>query len=191
MPPRDNFITLEGVDLTFRNFAGKARQFNDEGDRNFSVLLNEEQAEDLTRRGLNVKRLRPRGDEKVGQAHLKVTVSYKVRTPTLVLVTGKGKTELPEDMAELMDKVDIETCDVILNIYNWSVNGNSGRKAYADSVYLVVYQDQLALKYKDVPEIGMSRERPAIERGPKALEAAYLEAEVLFDSDEQSEEIPF
>lgn len=193
MPPRDNVIKLEGVDITFRNFAGKERlPFNADGERNFSVLLPEETAEEFMRRGLNVKRLRPRGEEEFGQAHVKVKVNFKGRPPKLVLVTGRGKTVLPEDMAELMDQVDVEFCDIMLNVYNWrSPTGNSGKSLYLDSIYLVVYEDELAIKYRDVPELGAAPERPALEQGPKALEPAYVEGEVVFDSDDSDEEIPY
>lgn len=188
MPPRDNSLKLEGVDITFRNFAGKERMpYNPEGKRNFSVLLPDDKADEYQRLGLNVKRLRPRGEEELGQAHVKVNVNFKGRPPTLVLVTGRGKTELPERLAGLMDQVNVAYCDMMLNIYR-SPHGH-GPSLYLDSIYLVVFEDDLKIKYQDVPELSSAPKPPELEQGPKALEAAYLEAEVLFDSDD--EEVPY
>lgn len=188
-----NNIVLEGMDITFRNFAGAARQFNNEGDRNFCVLLPEDKAEKLAEDGLNIKRLRPRGDDELGQAYLKVKVSFKIRPPKLVMISSRGKTILNEDMAEIMDWVDVEYADIIINPSSWNMSGRSGKTAYLDSIYLVVHEDELMIKYRDVPEIDAAPKRPELESGPKSLPAGedpgIWDGEVVSDSDD--EQIPY
>ena len=44
MPKNDNTVLMEGVQIIFRNFAGREGQYNREGDRNFAVLLDEKVA---------------------------------------------------------------------------------------------------------------------------------------------------
>jgi hypothetical protein len=50
--------------------------------------------------------------------------------------------------------VEIERADVNINPYYWSVSGASGKKAYLKTLYLVVREDPLDLRYAHVPEIG-------------------------------------
>ncbi len=157
---------LENVQITFRNFAGKEGQYNREGDRNFAVLLDEETAAAMEKDGWNIKRLRPREEGDVEQAYLSVSVNFKgPRPPRVVMITSKGRTPLTEDLVEFLDYADIKQVDVILNPYSWSVNGKSGVKAYLKSLFVIIQEDYLELKYSEVPELGASPEPLAIESG--------------------------
>jgi hypothetical protein len=154
MPPRqNNEITLEGVRIVFRNFAGAQKQFNDAGKRNFSVVLTPEQASELEKDGWNVKRKPPReeGDEEF--CHLKVTVNFGGRPPRIVLISSKGRNQLDEDTAELLDYAELDNVDLIIRPYDWTVNDKTGRKAYLKTLYAKVHEDDLDLKYANVPDI--------------------------------------
>ncbi len=52
----DNLM-IENARIMFRNFAGREQQFNSQGDRNFCIFLEPDQAEDLLKRGWNIKYL--------------------------------------------------------------------------------------------------------------------------------------
>lgn len=143
-------VTLMDITMIFPNFAGKADTFNKEGDRNFSILLNEETAEQLINDGWNVKMLKPRDEDEAPRPYLQVAVSYKHRPPRIVLLTDpKGRTSLDEDLIHLLDKAETEVVDVTLNPYNWEVNGNRGVKAYLKVMYFKLKQDPLDIKYRD------------------------------------------
>src|SRR4051812_40809277 len=98
MPPNDNTVLMEGVRIIFRNFAGKEGQYNREGDRNFSVLLDEAVAGAMTEDGWNVKWLKPRPDDENDetQAYLPISVNFKGRPPRIVLISSRGRTNLDE-----------------------------------------------------------------------------------------------
>lgn len=149
-----NSVTLENVRIGFRNFAGQAGPYNAEGVRSFAVFLDPEIAQDMLKDGWNVKFLKPREDETEPQAYLSVAVSYKGRPPRAVIVTSKGRTPIDESSIETLDWVDIASVDMILTAYEWSVNGNSGIKAYLSSIYVSIVEDELSEKYGDLPEIG-------------------------------------
>lgn len=140
-------FTIEGAKLIFKNFAGNEGKFNVKGDRNFSVILPLDFAEQLLRDGWNVKYLQPReeGDEPV--AYIKVSVSYKYRPPRVVMITSTARTPLDENMVETLDWANIETTDLICRGSYWESPTGSGIKAYLQTLFATVEEDELERKY--------------------------------------------
>lgn len=152
MPANDNTVLMEGVRIVFRNFVGKEGQYNREGDRNFAVLLDDTVANAMAEDGWNVKWLKPREDaeeDALPQAYLAVSVNYKGRPPTIVMITDRGRTHLDESSVELLDWADIKNVDLIVSPYEWNVNGKTGIKAYLQSMYVTIEEDPLAVKYAE------------------------------------------
>lgn len=146
-------IMLENARLLFRNFAGEEGMYNRKGDRNFNVILPDDIAKELEKDGWNVKYLKPQDDNaERGDAYLQVSVSYKHRPPTVALITSRGRVTLSEDEIEILDWIDIANADLIINPYEWSVNGKSGIKAYLKSLFVTQDEDELELKYAQIPE---------------------------------------
>jgi hypothetical protein len=151
--PNDNTVLMEGVRIIFRNFAGKEGQYNREGDRNFAVLLDDTTAERMTEDGWNVKWLKPREDdeEEMQQAYLPVSVNFdKGRPPRVVMITTRGRTNLGADEVELLDWADIINVDLIVRPYEWTVSGKTGVKAYLQSLYVTIEEDELERKYAEL-----------------------------------------
>jgi hypothetical protein len=178
----DKNITLEDARIVFRNFSGKEGQYNREGDRNFSVVLDDEMADDLEKDGWNVKRKPPReeGDENFN--HLSVTVSFKGRPPRLVLISYGGgetprRTTLDEETCDILDWADMKTVDMIIRPYEWAVNGKTGTKAYLHAIYVTINEDLLERKYAGVPEIA-SRSHQL------TLTENVLDVEVISDTED-------
>jgi hypothetical protein len=153
MAQKDNTVLMEGVQIIFRNFAGREGQYNREGDRNFAVLLDEQVAHDMAEDNWNVKWLRPRNEEEgeTPQAYLPISVNFKGRPPRIVLVTSRGRTNLDESQVEMLDWVDIINVDLIVRPYEWTVNQKSGVKAYLQSIYVTIDEDPLEIKYSELP----------------------------------------
>jgi hypothetical protein len=150
---RENTVLMEDARIIFRNFAGREGQYNREGDRNFCVLLPEDLATQLYEDGWNVKSLKSREPDDPAQPYLMVAVSFKGRPPKIVMITSKGRTDIPEQMIEMLDWVDIRQVDLIIRPYDWTVSGRGGRKAYLKSLFITIEEDALELKYADVREI--------------------------------------
>lgn len=149
-------LILEDVDLIrpMRNFAGREGRFNDEGNRNFAIRLPRERfdIEQMIKDGWNVKFFRAREDGEEPDAFLKVSVSYRVRPPEVILVTDEGRIQTPldEDSIGVIDYADIESADVIVNPYHWTARGESGIKAYLEKVWVNVREDKLTRKYRQL-----------------------------------------
>lgn len=148
MAGRDQNVTVRDARIIFKNFSGAEGMYNRAGDRNFAVVLDEDIAERLLKDNWNVKRLKPRDDDEQGSPYLGVAVSYKGRPPTAVLISSAGRTVLDEDSISILDRVDIEHVDLVFAPYDWKMpNGSTGRKAYLQSIYVTMYEDELAREY--------------------------------------------
>lgn len=151
-------VVMKGVRLIFRNFRGEEGKYNKKGERNFAVLMDEQTARDLLEDGWNVKYLNPRDEEEEEhpQAYLPVIARYDVgRPPKVVLITGGGtkKRTLEEEEVEDLDWIhqsQIINVDMIVRPFNWNVNGKTGVKAYLQSIYVEIEEDELELKYSDL-----------------------------------------
>jgi hypothetical protein len=153
MPPTDSpSIMIEGATLLFRNFAGLAREFNSEGDRNFSVILPRDLALKMKDAGWRVKQLKPREDEEEGDYHLKVKVNYKTgRPPRVVLITSNNRTDLGADEVSMVDVADIKNADLIINGY-WNDMSGGGYTGYLKTLFLTINEDELEQKYQERKE---------------------------------------
>lgn len=147
-------IVIENARILFRNFGGAEGQFNPAGRRNFCVIIDEETAATLQEDGWNVKYLQPRDDLELPQPYLQVGVSYNAYPPKIVVVTSRGKTLMTEDTISALDWAEIENVDLIIRPYSWEVGGKSGIKAYVSSMYITLVEDELELKYANVPDSG-------------------------------------
>lgn len=148
----NNAILLDDVRLMWRNFSGEKTRYNDEGKRNFVVFLTEEMGVALRDQGFNIKYLEPREEGETGQYFLKVNVNYNSHTPPKVyFINSKGKRLLPPDLVGMADGVDIDKAEVIINPYRRKDGDTT--TAYLKTVFIWLREDELELKYADVPDL--------------------------------------
>ena len=145
-------ILIEDARILFRNFAGKAGMYNSEGERSFCVVVPFEQAEVLERDGWNIRWPKQREEDDGLEPFISVKVRFDNYPPTIVLMSSKGKTKLDADSVEILDCADIGTVDAIISPYNYKMHGREGVTAYLKSLYVKIVEDELELKYSDVPE---------------------------------------
>lgn len=138
-------LQLDDVRIIHRNFSGEGSKFNREGDKNFSVLIdNMELANDLIEQGWNVKIREPREEGDEPFAHLPVKVKFNDRGPRIYLITGNRRNELDEESVAILDNIDIACIDMDIRPYDWEVNGKTGRTAYLHSMRVVQEVDRFA-----------------------------------------------
>lgn len=148
-------VTMEDMRLIFRNFEGKATQYNNKGDRNFAVILGEDIAQSMLADGWNVKRLKPREDDEEPEEtpYLPVAVNFdKGKPPRIVMLSSKGRTNLGPDEVEVLDWVSIDKVDLIVRPYHWEVNGKGGIKAYLQTMFVTIEEDELERKYAEMDQ---------------------------------------
>lgn len=147
---RNNKLAIDNARIIFKNFTGKDDKFGREGDRSFSIVIEDDAlAEQLANDGWNVKPLTPRDpDEKVNH-FIKVKISFKVRPPKIWLLTNHKRTLLDEDTIATLQYVRIENADVVVSPWRWEVNGKTGIAAYLETLYVKIEDDPFADKYAD------------------------------------------
>lgn len=147
----NGILQIDGAKIIYRNFAGIGSKFNREGDRNFSILIeDEETANTLIDLGWNVKIKDPREEGDTPFMHLPVKVKFNERGPKAYLYAGGPKAvELDEESIACLDDVDIMTVDLDIRPYDWEVNGKTGRTAYLQSIHVTQEVDRFAARYRD------------------------------------------
>lgn len=144
-------VSLANVRIGFRNFAGKEAKYNKEGDRNFVVFLDNDLASQMEKDGWNIKWPKERDfeadEEDQRNPYLPVGVSFDNFPAKVVLVSGDHTSVLSEDDVDMLDWIEMENVDLVIRPYHWSVNGNSGIKAYTKAIYVTMVTDDFSSKY--------------------------------------------
>ena len=142
--PRD-ILQIDDARIIYRNFAGRGDKYNREGDRNFAVVIpDEEMVNELTNLGWNVKIKPPREDGDTPFMFLPVKVKFNDRGPNVYLKTGNVQNRLDEESVGLLDNIDIIGVDLDIRPFDWDVNGKQGRTAYLQSIRVVQDVDRFA-----------------------------------------------
>ena len=109
-------VQIDEARIIYRNFAGAPSKFNREGDRNFAVVIEDQDiAEALTEKGWNVKIKPPREEGDEPFMFLPVKVKFNDRGPKVYLqnsLGGRNRVTLDEDTVGILDNVDITNVDL-------------------------------------------------------------------------------
>ena len=145
-----NILQIDDARIIYRNFAGEASQFNRAGDRNFSVLIEDEQlANELRDHGWNVKIKQAREEGDTPFMHLPVKVKFNDRGPSVYLVSGNNRVKLDEETIDMLDNIDILGVDLDIRPFDWEVNGKAGRAAYGQSICVTQDIDRFAQRFEE------------------------------------------
>lgn len=152
---RENFAAINIPNARFifyTNFKGAAGPYNNEGERNFNVILDGEALEQALAYGMNVKTTKPReGFEPIN--YIKVNIGYKYRAPIAMLINSHVKRSLTEQTIGLLDDYEYENVDIVIRPNRWRrPNGDTGVNAYLQAIYATVVEDPFVSKYYDIPE---------------------------------------
>lgn len=131
-------LQIDEARITYRNFTGEGSKFNREGDRNFAVIIDDQNiADTLIEEGWNVKIKPPRDEDDAPFMYLPVKVKFNERGPHVHLITGARRNKLDEDSIDCLDRVEIASVDLDVRPYDWEVNGKTGRTAYLQSIRVI------------------------------------------------------
>lgn len=142
--PRD-ILQIDDTRIVYRNFTGVGSKFNREGDRNFAVVIpDQEVADALLDQGWNVKIRPPRDEDEDPFMYLPVKVRFNDRGPNVYLKSGSNLVKLDEESISCLDDIDILGVDLDIRPYDWEVNGKTGRTAYLQSMKVTQNLDRFA-----------------------------------------------
>lgn len=145
----NNILQIDDARIIFRNFSGAPSKFNREGDRNFAVIIPEQEIADaLIAEGWNVKIKPPREDGDTPFMYLPVKIKFNDRGPRVYLKSGSNIIRLDEESISCLDNVDIISVDLDIRPYDWHVNGMEGRTAYLQSIQVTQEVDRFYDQYE-------------------------------------------
>ena len=146
---RDGILQIEGARIIYRNFSGVGSKFNREGDRNFAVIIpNQEICDQLIEEGWNVKIRPPREDGEDPFMFLPVKVKFNNRGPAAYVISGNSTPKrLNEETIDMLDEIDIQSVNMDLRPYDWDVNGKTGRTAYLQAIEVIQNIDRFGAQY--------------------------------------------
>lgn len=138
-------LQIDDARIIYRNFSGVGSKYNREGDRNFAVVIpNQEIADELIKEGWNVRIKPPREEDEDPFMYLPVKIKFSDRGPNCYLRSGKIQTKLTESTIGCVDDIDILSVDLDLRPFDWDVNGKAGRTAYLQSIRVTQKIDRFA-----------------------------------------------
>lgn len=156
-----NILQIDDARIIFRNFRGEGGKFNKEGDRNFALVIpDEETAEALQNdanqygAGWNVKIRPPREDGDEPFIYLPVKVKFNDRGPIVYLQSGNNRVRLDEESVAMLDEIDILSVDLDIRPYDSEINGKPFRAAYLQSMCVTQEIDRFAARFaaEECPE---------------------------------------
>lgn len=150
-------LVVKNADIRFRNFSGTAGKYNAAGNRNFCLMLTEEDAAWMANDGWKIKRLTPKDPDDWAQPYLPVAVSFANQPPAIWSIKKDGNhVRLDETTVNTLDWAEFENVDLTINPSNWSVQGKEGIKAYLKAMYVTLYVDPFEEKYFNAPDSAAS-----------------------------------
>lgn len=145
---RKDILEIEDARIIYRNFEGVASKFNREGDRNFAVIVPNDEIKDiLVEAGWNVKIKPPREEDDTPFMFIPVKVKFNNRGPAAYLRSGETVTRLNEETIGILDEIDIQSVSMDLRPYDWDVNGKTGRTAYLQAIDVIQNIDRFGDMY--------------------------------------------
>ena len=147
-------LQIDDAKLMFKNFEGRGDKFNREGDRNFSIRIDDPAVADaLIEEGWNVK-IKPGRDEDEGPfMRLPVKVKFTDFGPKVYLKSGRPEPILlDEESIAMLDQIEIECADLDIRPFDWEVNGRTGRTAYLQAGHITQRIDRFAARYASMSD---------------------------------------
>jgi hypothetical protein len=148
-------VFFENAQIGFRNFEGREGLYNKVGERSFVIWLDDARAQELVSLGFNVKFPDPNNSPELTDPenaferppYLQVKVNVNNFGPKAYLIASDVKTRLDEQTLALIDVSSIDFSDIVINPYEWNVQGKSGVAAYLDAIYVNIQSDAFSSKY--------------------------------------------
>lgn len=152
-----NMLQIDDARICFRNFAGRRTDFNNEGDRNFALIIpNEDIKEkllnDVNEYGAawNVKIKEARNADEQPFMYMPVKVKYTEKSrPEVYLISGRNRIKLTEDDIAMLDDIDIVSVDLDIRPYDGEGRFGPHRTAYLQAIYVTQEVSRFAARFAE------------------------------------------
>lgn len=143
-------ITIKDCSVAYRNFRGIGGDYNNEGDRNFTVVVDEMTARALMNSGYNIRVQPGRREGDDDRYLLKVNVSYRFSAPNVYVVDGGDRTKLTEETVGRLDGANIDRVDFSMTPSHWKKGPREGVAAYLKTLYVYLQVDELDREWNEI-----------------------------------------
>ena len=151
----NGYLEINDARIIWPNFSGRGDRFNREGDRNFHVVIPDQEICDALLadkneygNSWNVKIKPPREEGDAPFMHMLVKVKFNGKGPNIYLVSGNKQVPLNEDTVSCLDNIDILSVDMDIRPYDDILpNGTSFRAAYLSAMRVYQRVDRFANDY--------------------------------------------
>ena len=148
---RITFDSIHPEDIRFMNFTGTGSQYNREGNRNFKLVVTEEDAHKLRDIGLYVAYKESSRPNYPPTYQLKVSVSYKFDEPYIILKSGDYTIRVHESTVSELDNVEwIDVGHITITTAN--NNFNDSKIAILDELEVTKRRNDFRDKYDKLLE---------------------------------------
>jgi hypothetical protein len=148
----NGYLEINDARIIWKNFSGRGDRFNREGDRNFHLVIPDQETCDALLgdkneygKSWNVKIKPPREQGDDSFMHMLVKVKFNGRGPNVYLVSGDKQVALNEDTISCLDEIDIMSVDLDIRPYDDVLpNGTAFRTAYLSAMRVHQRVDRFA-----------------------------------------------
>ena len=144
---------LTNRNLIYRNFSGKPSQYNKDGARKFTLVIDDmETAQRIASYGWNVK-MRPSkndGEEPFCTLDVRIRLDLDFARPKIKQFTRNNSIWITEDNIGNFDDVEFERVDLVLRQYVWkNMKGETGVSAQLAEMYAKIAEGVLEAKWAE------------------------------------------
>lgn len=153
----NGYLEINEARIIWPNFEGRGDRFNKQGDRNFHLVIPDQEIaqamlDDKNEYGTgwNVK-IKTRDDGEPPFMHMMVKVKFNGRGPNVYLVAGNPgdpnakQIPLTEETVSMLDEIDIISCDMDIRPYDGVMaSGQAFRTAYLSAMRVYQRVDRFA-----------------------------------------------
>lgn len=142
----------------FKNFSGKANEYNREGNRYINVVIPENKAQQLADLGWTIKELPPREEGDPSVFFMKVNIKFKQDGAKSDPKIFKGISQdnmhrVNYDSIGDLDRDEIDHIDMVVRPYHWGKEGEkNGISAWLDEMYVIIKGSRFTSKYNVIDE---------------------------------------
>ena len=154
----NGYLQIDDARIIWPNFSGAPSKYNRAGDRNFALVIPNQEIADILLHDVNeygkswnvhIREPREKGEDPL--RYLPVKVKFNGRGPKIYLRSGRNRRLLNEDNVDLIDRIDIDHVDLDIRPYDGDGDGLNGpfRSAYLAAMEVFQIVDRFEERYAE------------------------------------------